>query len=250
MIALGVSPLPNAHIEGTLKPKFADAMLDSTNIVFAYACHVGFLSFISELKKPEEFPKSLVMLQVVDMSLYIIVAVVVYRYAGLDVTSPALGSTGHLVRKIAYGIALPTILIAGVIFGHIACKYIYIRIFAGTKYLGSRGVVATGTWLGLGFAIWAIAYIIAASIPGFNNLLGFISSLFASWISYGIAGYMWIFMNKGKLTQNWKKISLLVVNIALVLLGAAICGLGLYSSGKAMHDQTGGQVWSCADNSS
>ena len=45
--------------------------------------------------------------------MYVIVAVVTYRYAGTDVASPALGSTSPLLRKLAYGIAIPTIVIAG-----------------------------------------------------------------------------------------------------------------------------------------
>lgn len=45
--------------------------------------------------------------------MYLIVAIVTYRYAGTDVASPALGSTSPLLRKVAYGIAIPTIVIAG-----------------------------------------------------------------------------------------------------------------------------------------
>lgn len=46
------------------------------------------------------------------MTLYIVAAVVIYRYAGADVTSPALGSAGPLVARIAYGVALPTVSLA------------------------------------------------------------------------------------------------------------------------------------------
>ena len=45
--------------------------------------------------------------------MYLIVAIVTYRYAGVDVVSPALGSTSPLLQKIAYGVATPTIVIAG-----------------------------------------------------------------------------------------------------------------------------------------
>lgn len=75
--------------------------------------HVAFFSFISELHTPTTYPKALFLLQGVDVSMYVIVAIVTYRYAGTDVASPALGSTSPLLRKIAYGIAIPTIVIAG-----------------------------------------------------------------------------------------------------------------------------------------
>lgn len=41
--------------------------------------------------------------------MYIVVAVVVYRYAGDKVSSPALGSGGKVVSKVAYGVAIPTV---------------------------------------------------------------------------------------------------------------------------------------------
>ena len=109
MIALGASPVPNAHVAATAKPTFAKAFLSLTNIIFAYAGHVSFFSFISEFKDPTQYPKALYLLQATDTTMYIIVAVVVYRYAGDEVSSPALGSTGNIVRKVSYGIALPTV---------------------------------------------------------------------------------------------------------------------------------------------
>jgi hypothetical protein len=64
---------------------------------------------MAELKDPRDFPKALALLQTIDMTLYIIAGVVIYRYAGADVTSPALGSAGPLISRIAYGVALPTV---------------------------------------------------------------------------------------------------------------------------------------------
>ncbi|KAK8153149.1 transmembrane amino acid transporter protein-domain-containing protein [Phyllosticta citrichinensis] len=249
MIALGVSPKPNAHITGFAHPSFPAGMLETTNVVFAFACHNSFPSLISELKDPRDFPKSLALLQTVNTILYVIVAVVVYRYAGDMVSTPALGSTGFLVRKIAYGIALPTIIIAGVIFGHLSCKSFYLRIFKGTPYLHSRGFVATASWLGIDAAICVVSFIIAASIPNFSNLLGFVSSLFASLFSYALGGIMWLHVYRGDYFAGPKRIAAFAAAVGLILIGAAICGLGLYASGKALHDGSSGASWSCADNS-
>lgn len=109
MIALGVDPKPNLNLAATYSPSFAPAFLAVTNIIFAYAGHVAFFSFISEFRDPSEFPKALFMLQATDITMYLVVAIVVYRYAGVDVASPALGSASKVVVKIAYGIALPTV---------------------------------------------------------------------------------------------------------------------------------------------
>ncbi len=87
------------------------------------------VSFVGvTLTQPQDFAKALYMLQIADTTLYLIVGVVVYAYAGAGTVSPALGNTGTLLRKVSYGIALPTILIAGVINGHVCAKLIFIRM--------------------------------------------------------------------------------------------------------------------------
>ena len=132
MVGVGVERPGSGTVDVTVKSDFAKGFEAVTNIIFAYAGtifrpslpisipltpspgHVAFFSFISELRAPESFPKALFLLQGADISMYLIVAIVTYRYAGTDVASPALGSTSPLLRKVAYGIAIPTIVIAGV----------------------------------------------------------------------------------------------------------------------------------------
>ncbi|KAI9647749.1 hypothetical protein NHQ30_004136 [Ciborinia camelliae] len=251
MVALGVVPQATAgEMKGTYSPSFPTAFNSISNIVFAYGGHVAWVSFIAELRNPKEFPKSLILLQTVDVSLYFIAALVIYRYAGEDVASPALNSNTPIIRKVAWGIALPTIIIAGVIFAHVTVKYVYLRLFSGTKYLNSRGFVATGSWVALAFGSWAIAWVIAESIPVFSDLLGFISALFASWFSYGLPGICWFYINWGTCTRSAKKIGLTIMNIILILLGCIICFVGLYASGYSMKQNVAKShgAWSCADN--
>jgi len=64
------------------------------------------------MREPKDFPKALALLQVCDMSLYIVVAVVCYRYGGQNIKSPALGSAGHTLSKVAFGLAIPTVRIS------------------------------------------------------------------------------------------------------------------------------------------
>ena len=251
MIGVGIER-PDPVIQATVKTDFASAFASVTNIIFAYAGHVAFFSFISELKNPNDFPKALFVLQATDTLMYIIVAIVVYRYTGTEVASPALGSTGRVVKKkVAYGIALPTILIAGVIYGHVAAKYIYIRIFRGTRHMSKRTWLSVGSWIGIILTLWVIAWIIAESIPVFNDLLSLISALFASWFTYGLSGVFWLYINKGRWFSNGRKTALTVLNFIIFGIGAAICGIGLYASGVAIHSDAGsGGSWSCADNQS
>lgn len=136
---------------------------------------MAFFGFLHEMEKPRDFPKALALLQISDISMYCVVAIVVYRYAGTDVTSPAFGSAGPTIAKVTYGIAIPTvsiimnhsgicltstqIIIAGVIYGHVSSTYIYIRAFP--KYHSKKSWKAWGLWAGITLGLWAIAWIIA-----------------------------------------------------------------------------------------
>ena len=207
---------------------------------------------MSEFRDLRDWPKALYVLQGTDTLLYLIVAVVIYRYTGSDVSSPALGSATPTVKKVAYGIAIPTIVIAGVIYGHVAGKYIFVRLFRGTKHLSSRGWFASLTWAGILLICWTIAWIIAESIPVFNDLLALITSLFASWFTYGISGIFWLFLNWGRYKESPKKMLLTGFNFTIAMLGLAICGIGLYATGKTIHEDAGSGPgsWTCADTSS
>lgn len=248
MIALGISPAGRGT-QATEKAAFADAFLSVTNIIFAYAGHVAFFSFISELRDPKEFPKALWLLQICDTGFYIVAAIVIYRYAGADVSSPALGSASDTVAKVAYGIAIPTIIIAGVIYGHVATKYVFVRVFRGTEHLHARTWYSYLVWGSIAATCWILAFIIAESIPVFNDLLSLISALFASWFTYGLSGVFWLFLNYGQYTRNSKKILLTLLNIIIFCIGGVICGAGLYASGTAIQaDSKSGHSWSCTPN--
>jgi amino acid permease len=90
-------------------PAMHDACLAIANIVFAYAGHVAFFTLFSELQNINDFPRALALLQISEMVLYTITAIVIYAYVGPSVTSPALNSAGKLFRKISYGIVIPTV---------------------------------------------------------------------------------------------------------------------------------------------
>ena len=47
--------------------------------------------------------------------------------------------------------------------------------------MSQRTFLSVGTWVAITLTMWIIAWIIAESIPVFNDLLSLISALFASW---------------------------------------------------------------------
>jgi hypothetical protein len=81
-------------------------------------------------------------------------------------------------------INLAQVFIAGIVVGHVACKYVYVRVLRGSAHMHKRSFVGIGTWIGIGGLLWIIAWIIAESIPGFNDLLSFVVCLSSVRIVY------------------------------------------------------------------
>ncbi|CAI7609789.1 unnamed protein product [Penicillium bialowiezense] len=247
MIAVGITK-PGSGVVAVVDTDLYHGFSAVCNIVFAFCGHAAFFGLMAELKNPKDFTKSLCLLQGIDMVLYITASLVIYRYAGSGVTSPALGSASPVVAKVAYGIALPTIIIAGVINGHVAFKMVYLRIFQGTDRMHKRDWIAWGSWIGIALGMWVLAWIIATAIPVFSNLLTLITALFASWFTYGLSGVFWLFMNKGLWFSSPRKIALTALNMTIIAIAAVLCGLGLWVSGKALHADSSTASFSCANN--
>lgn len=250
MIGVAVQRPGNGSYEVTRPTNFVTGFTAVTNIVFAYCGHPGYFGFIAEMKNPEDFPKSLCMQQGFEIILYTVSAAVIYRYAGAGVKSPALGSTGPILRKVAYGIAIPTIVISGVVLGHVAIKNVYVRVFRGTNVMHTRSFRGISAWIGITLAFWILSWIIAEAIPVFSDLLSLVSALFVSWFSFGLPGIFWLFLFYGDYLKSWKKVLLTGLNLLLVVIGVTICACGLWVSGLAIHEDSAhaGKSFSCASN--
>lgn len=245
---------------------FVPGFLAVSNMVFAYAGHPAFFTFISELKNPHDFPKALAFLQASDISMYLIATVVIYYYTGDQVASPALNSATPVVSKVAWGIAIPTIIIAGVVNGHVCVKYIYVRLLRHRDdgLMHQRTWKSRGIWIGLACISWIAAWLIAEVVPVFNDMLAITSALFASWFTFGLSGMFWFSMNTSRgpgwyqlrfseeppspsWLASWKKVLLFLVNVLLVTMALILCVAGLYASVKSMivHGATR-KPFSCA----
>lgn len=109
MVGVGVQDHGYTTLQATIDTSLFKAFGAVTNIVFAYCAHVAFFGLLAEMREPRDFPKALAMLQIFEIVFYTVAAVVIYYYAGQAVKSPALGSAGPLLAKVAYGIAIPTV---------------------------------------------------------------------------------------------------------------------------------------------
>ncbi|KAJ5273383.1 Amino acid transporter transmembrane [Penicillium angulare] len=249
MIAIGIER-PNPVAYATTHPTLINGFSATLNIVLAYSGHMSFFSFQSELIDPTDYPKALIAFQATDTTLYIITALVIYRYAGPGVLSPALLSASEVVSKVAFGISIGTIVIAGVVICHVGAKCIYVRLFRGTHKMNEKSFRSYGTWVLITFLMWAIAWLIANAIPVFNDLLNMIAAAFCSWFSFGLEGLFWLHMNRGQYFSSKRKIALTVLNVFLVALCCLICGMGLWATGTSIriNAQTAHKPFSCASN--
>lgn len=102
------------------QPTFAEAVSSVSTMVFAYGGTVGFFSIAAEMRDPRLYKRSLLVCQGSVTALYVAIGVVVYYYCGSFVTSPALGSAGPLLKKIAYGFALPGLAMTTILVTHVS----------------------------------------------------------------------------------------------------------------------------------
>ena len=109
MIGVGVQYKGGQNISITTETNLYTAFSGVTQIMFAYCAHVAFFGLIAEMEEPKDFPKALCLLQGFEISLYVTAAIVIYYYVGNGVDSPALGSAGPVLKKVAYGMAIPTV---------------------------------------------------------------------------------------------------------------------------------------------
>jgi hypothetical protein len=87
---------------------------------------------------------------------------------------------------------------------------------------------AYGLWLLICAVLWVVGWIMAESIPVFNDLLGVSGALFASWSTHGISGILYLHMNVEQ--KGWKIILLtlfagtgVAVVVSLPALNARLC---------------------------
>ena len=104
-------------------------------------------------------------------------------------------------------------------------------MFRNTRHIHSHTVLGWSTWVLLCFTSVAVAFVLASAVPIFSYLTSITASLFASWYTYGVAGFFWLYDTyhlKGGLEaikRRWLGTTLAVLT---VLGGAFMCVAGTY----------------------
>jgi|SRR5688572_26675879 amino acid permease len=90
-----------------------------STFVFAYAGAPAFFPLAAEMREPRHFGRALVLSQFLVTALYLSVGVTVYYYCGSYIASPALGSAGHTMKRVSYGLAVPGLVITAILILHV-----------------------------------------------------------------------------------------------------------------------------------
>ncbi|BEI81643.1 hypothetical protein CcaverHIS002_0208030 [Cutaneotrichosporon cavernicola] len=238
------------NLKITNNPPFSTAMSAINSIVFAFAATPTYFGIISEMRDPRSYKRTMCTSMGILYCVYATIGIVVYYFCGQYVASPALGSAGPTMKKVAYGIAIPALLASVCIYLHLAAKYFFVRILSGTPHLSSSTKIHWVTWYSCVTISALVAYIIASAIPIFSNLISLIGALIGP--SVCIAPYAWMWYH-----DNWKlnlsgrrNVFMLAFNAFLFALAIFFTGAGTYGAIVAIiNDPNRSKPWDCADNS-
>jgi hypothetical protein len=208
------------------------------NISYTFIGQITLPSFISEMKEPRDFPKALWAVTIAEIILFSLVGAVVYAYTGTQYnTAPAFGSLGNEVfKKVAFSFMIPTLIFLGVLYASVTARFVFFRIFEGTRHKGNHTVVGWASWAGILLLTWILAFIIAEVIPFFGDLLSLMSSLFDSFFGFIFWGVAYLRMRRtdhgdGYITsRGFRSIAGYVLNVLIILVGVFFLTAGTYVS--------------------
>ncbi|PWY98876.1 hypothetical protein BCV70DRAFT_29856 [Testicularia cyperi] len=219
-----------------IKADFLTGFLYVLNLFVSFGAIPSYLPIISEMRKPTDFRKSLSVLVAVQLVLYLIVGGVVYHNLGQYTLSPSLNSLSFTTSRIAYGLALPTILIAGCESGQVANKHLYLIVFRSRpKHIHNSTTLGWIVWTAINAFTWIIGFILAELIPFFSSFLGLEAALFWSLFT-GLSAVMWLYLNQGRWTATWRKTGELVLAMAIIAISAVLCVAGVWASAISIRD--------------
>ncbi|KAJ5953147.1 hypothetical protein N7454_000043 [Penicillium verhagenii] len=238
VIATGVdasnAPEGLAAVNWSAWPKegisFYEAFVSVTNIIFAYSFALCQFSFMDEMHTPRDYVKSIWALGIIEIVIYTLTGSLIYAFVGQDVQSPALLSAGSMLKRVAFGIALPVIFISGSINTVVFGRLVHGRIFANSQLRFINTKMGWITWLATIAVGTVIAFIIAEVIPFFNDLLSISSSLFISGFTFYFPPMMWFLLLKKGSWKEPKNILFGVINLIIFIIGIVTLVAGTYSS--------------------
>ncbi|CAI7608133.1 unnamed protein product [Penicillium glandicola] len=213
------------------------------NITFLWVPQILFPTFISEMERPQDFPKALAVLAAISTILFIVPSAIGFRYLGQYATAPAFGSLGVTAyKKASFGFVIVPTLVIGVIYANVTGKFLYTRILGKSRHSHSHTVVGWGVWGLIMVGIWVLAFVFAEIIPSMGDFLSLLSAAFDSFFGFIYFSVAYWQLNRGSLFKGLGKTALTVLNIFIMLVGLFLLGPGLYAAVEAIIADYAGAV--------
>lgn len=221
------------------------------NITFLWVPQILFPTFISEMEKPQDFPKALAVLAAISAFLFIVPPAIGFHYLGQYSTAPAFGSLGVVAyKKASFSFVIVPTLVIGVIYANVSAKFIYFRIMGASRHAHSNTVIGWGVWAIVMAVIWVIAFIFAEVVPSMGDFLSLLGAAFDSFFGFIFFAVAYWQLYKGRLFNGVARSVLTVVHVFVMICGLFLLGPGLYAAVEAIIDDYSGgtkPAFSCAN---
>jgi hypothetical protein len=200
-------------------PTFIAGILATANIFISTSGSSMYMPVISEMRQPRDYRKAAIWAGVIVGIIYFAFCMVTYRYCGIWLSTPAFGSAGPLFKKIAYGVALPGLVIGVGIYQHVAAKYVFVRVLRDSRHLQANTVTHWSTWLGVNIVLGALGFIVAEAVPILNFLLGLAGALCFAPFSLVFPMLLWMYDFKAYRSGTMKQKIMYAFHVLILLLG-------------------------------
>lgn len=221
------------------------------NITFLWVPQILFPTFIAEMERPQDFPKSLAVLAAISTFLFIVPPAIGFRYLGQYSTAPAFGSLGVVAyKKASFAFVIVPTLVIGVIYANVSAKFIYFRIMGKSSHAHRNTVIGWGVWAVVMAGIWAVAFIFSEVVPSMGDFLSLLGAAFDSFFGFIFFAVAYWQLYKGKLFAGAGRTVMTVIHVFVMCCGLFLLGPGLYAAVEAIIADYSGvtaPAFSCAN---
>ncbi|KAL8907933.1 MAG: hypothetical protein Q9171_005649 [Xanthocarpia ochracea] len=235
---------PDVLVVAIAGTTFVSGMNAFLNISYTFIGQITLPSFIAEMKEPKDFPKALWAVTIAEIIVFSVVGAVIYAFTGTKYnTAPAFGSLGNEVYlKVSFSFMIPTLIFLGVLYASVSARFIFFRVFEGTRHKGNHTVVGWASWAGILAITWVVAFIIAEVIPFFSDLLSLMSSLFDSFFGFIFWGTAYMRMRQADYGPGWatkrgiRGLAGFALNVFIIFIGLYMLTAGTYATVQSIID--------------
>ncbi|WFD35944.1 hypothetical protein MCUN1_002815 [Malassezia cuniculi] len=234
--------------EGTT---WVDGMNAVLNITFLWVPQILFPTFIAEMRRPQDFPKSLGVLMAFQVVLFTVPPIIGYYYLGQYAMAPAFGSLGNeQYKKAAFAFVIVPSLVIGAIYANVTAKFVYLPLMGKSRHAHSNTFIGWGVWLLVMALIWIVAFIFAEVVPSMGDFLSLLGAAFDSFFGFIFFSVAYWQLFRGHFfTSPWRSFMSLL-HVFILIMGLFILGPGLYAAVESIiEDYSGGTrpAFSCGN---